>query len=351
MQSQTMQKQTNIYNLQQYAEIAFNGFEFTIPPETMDIITKLSIQVGSPTYIKTPVFHTRANNVSNAGNFGQNTSSSSSSSCSANMKKKNGNKSTEVTDDDWESLRTFHATKIEKKEGLDGIFDKIRYQLNKITDKNYVEFKNNIIALLDSLIEEGASEDDMSKIGNALFDIASNNRFYSKLYADLYAELINKYSIMGEVFEKSYSSFMKLFDKVECGDPDKNYDDFCRINKVNECRRALSLFFVNLTTNTILTKMQLINTLHTLFVQLYNLIKIPNMLNESTELTEIIGIIYSKSLISNANDEFPNEMKMMLVDGHTINDLINKIATSKAKEYPSLSSKAKFKFMDILESK
>ena len=51
MQSQSTQKQTNIYNLQQYAEIAFNGFEFTIPPETMDIITKLSSQVGSPTYI------------------------------------------------------------------------------------------------------------------------------------------------------------------------------------------------------------------------------------------------------------------------------------------------------------
>jgi hypothetical protein len=341
MQFQTMQNSNNnynsqVYNLQQYAEISFNGFEFTIPPETMELITKLSSQVGSPTYIKTPIFHTR---VANPASFGQNGTGLN------NRKKNSNNKSIEVTDEDWESLRTFHATKIEKKEGIDGLFDKIRYQLNKITDKNYTEFRNNIIVLLDTLIEEDASIEDMTKIGNALFDIASNNRFYSKLYADLYAELINKYSIMSEVFQKSYTSFMELFDKVECGDADKNYDEFCRINKVNECRRALSLFFVNLSNNGILTKAQLINTLHILLTQLHTLIQVPNMQNEVNELSEIVGIIYSKALMTT------NDNESSLIDGITITETINKIATSKPKVYPSLSSKAKFKFMDIMDSK
>ena len=61
------------YTLEMYSSIAFNGFEFTVPPETMDIITKLATQVGSPTYIKTPTFHVRTNTSSNNGgaNFGQ----------------------------------------------------------------------------------------------------------------------------------------------------------------------------------------------------------------------------------------------------------------------------------------
>lgn len=338
MQSQTMQK-PNIYNLQQFAEITFNGFEFTIPPETMEIITTLSSQVGSPTYIKTPIFHARSPATgTNTGGGNQNGS---------NPRKKT-TKSTEVTDEDWESLRTFHATKIEKKEGIDGLFDKIRYQLNKITDKNYVEFRKNITDLLDTLIEEEASAEDMSKIGNALFDIASNNRFYSKLYADLYAELIHKYSMMEEAFQQNYASFMKLFDKIECGDADKNYDEFCKINKVNECRRAISLFFVNLTANGILSKDQLINTLHILLTQMHTLIQQPGMQNEVNELSEVVSIIYSKELMNHVSS---TECATVLIDGLTITETISKIATSKAKVYPSLSSKAKFKFMDIVDGK
>jgi hypothetical protein len=329
------------YTLEMYSSIAFNGFEFTVPPETMDIITKLATQVGSPTYIKTPTFHVRTNTSSNTGgsNFGQ-----------TGAHKKRG-KTQDVSDSDWESIRTFHATKIETKSGIDGVFDKLRVQLNKISDKNYEEMKGNIIGLLDALVEDGASPEDMSKIGNSLFDIAANNRFYSKLYADLYAELIQKYAIMGQVFQENYRTFLQQFENVECGDPDKDYDEFCRINKVNECRRALSLFFVNLTKNGILTKMQLVSTLHTLFMQMFKQVQVAGMQNEVNELAEIIGIIYSKQLLAECSKEEGNVVQtQMRVEGLTIEEAIKTIATSKPKVYPSLSSKTKFKFMDILDN-
>lgn len=329
------------YTLEMYSSIAFNGFEFTVPPETMDIITKLATQVGSPTYIKTPTFHVRTNTSSTngGGGFGQ-----------TGAHKKRG-KTQDVLDSDWESIRTFHATKIETKSGIDGVFDKLRVQLNKISDKNYEEMKGNIIGLLDALVEDGASPEDMSKIGNSLFDIAANNRFYSKLYADLYAELIQKYEIMGQVFQENYQSFLQQFENVECGDPDKNYDEFCRINKVNECRRALSLFFVNLTKNGILTKLQLVSTLHTLFVQMFKQVQVVGMQNEVNELAEIIGIIYSKQLLAECSKEEGNVLQtQMRVEGLTIEEAIKTIAKSKPKVYPSLSSKTKFKFMDILDN-
>jgi hypothetical protein len=346
-QSTNMTTQFNMiapatYTLEMYSSIAFNGFEFTIPPETMDIITKLATQVGSPTYIKTPTFHVRTNtscNSNTGSNFGQ-----------TGSHKKRG-KTQDVLDSDWESIRTFHATKIETKSGIDGVFDKLRVQLNKISDKNYEEMKGNIIGLLDALVEDGASPEDMSKIGNSLFDIAANNRFYSKLYADLYAELIQKYAIMGTVFQENYQSFLQQFDNVECGDPDKDYDEFCRINKVNECRRALSLFFVNLTKNGILTKLQLVSTLHTLFVQMFKQVQVAGMQNEVNELAEIIGIIYSKQLLVECSKEEGNVVQtQMRIEGLTIEEAIKTIATSKPKVYASLSSKTKFKFMDILEN-
>jgi len=329
-------KETYTYNLEAFTTIAFNGFEFTIPQETMDIITKLAVQVGSPSYIKTPTFHVRPNNAVGP-QFGQTGSY-------GGIKKKSKH-SQDISAADWESIRNFQATKIETRLGIDGMFDKLRIQFNKISDKNYNEIKTHITTLLDELVEDEASPEDMTKIGNALFDIAANNRFYSKLYADLYAELIGRYEMMKEAFQNSFQSFSSQFENVECGDPEENYDEFCRINKVNECRRALSLFFVNLTHNGILTHSQLLGTLHTLMVQMVSLLNVAGKQNEVNELVEIISIIYSKPLVKQGQ----NSESDYCIDGASIEETIKKIASSKPKTYASLSSKSKFKFMDILD--
>ena len=44
------------YSLTDIEQIIFNGFDFNLPDETINIIKELSSQVGSPTYIKTPTF-------------------------------------------------------------------------------------------------------------------------------------------------------------------------------------------------------------------------------------------------------------------------------------------------------
>lgn len=52
------------------------------------------------------------------------------------------------------------------------------------------------------MIENNITNDEMIKVSSTIFDIASTNRFYSKIYAELYSELIKKYEIMRETFEK-----------------------------------------------------------------------------------------------------------------------------------------------------
>jgi len=41
------------YAIQDFNAITFNGFNLTLPESTIKIISELSLQVGSPSYVKT----------------------------------------------------------------------------------------------------------------------------------------------------------------------------------------------------------------------------------------------------------------------------------------------------------
>lgn len=311
------------YNLQDFVNITFNSFDFSLPDETIELIKSLAHQVGSPTYIKTPTFQKRDIKDINMLNF----------------KKK---KITKNLDEDWDSIRSFQTTKIEQKVGIDIQIDLIRSYLNKMTDKNFTELKNKIIELLDTLMEDNNTENqDITKIGETIFEIASNNRFYSKLYADLYSELINKYEIMRKLFENSLNTYIELFNNIEYVDANENYDKFCKINKINESRKSISAFFINLMLNSIISKEVINNLIVSLFKQIYTFISIENKKNEVDEIVENIAVLYRKEVINEFNTE--------VIDNMNVVEIISKLANSKSKNYQSLSSKSIFKFMDMVE--
>jgi len=322
------------YTLKDFTDITFNGFDIKLPDETLVIITELSQQVGSPTYVKTPTFHKRENILKMGG----------SDSISGNeFKRKKKNRPTEVlNDDDWETIRTFQATKMEQKVGIEAQIDLMRSWLNKMSDKMYVEPCDKIIEILNQLIADGISDSDMLRVGTTIFDIASNNRFYSKLYADLYTKLIENYQVMRNIFNENLESFMELFNCIEYVDSEKDYDRFCKINKDNERRKALSLFFVNLTTNNIISEDKLKEMACSLLTKLLSFIMEENRKNEVDEITENIALLYSynKQLYDTCEEKF---------DGLSFGKMIEKLAHCKAKTYPSLSNKAIFKFMDLVE--
>jgi hypothetical protein len=322
------------YTLKDFTDITFNGFDIKLPEETLVIITELSQQVGSPTYVKTPTFHKRENILKMGGNdsIGGN-----------DFKRKKKSRPTEIlNDDDWETIRTFQATKMEQKVGIEAQIDLMRSWLNKMSDKMYVEPFEKIMEILNQLIADGISESDMLRVGTTIFDIASNNRFYSKLYADLYTKLIENYQVMRNIFNENLASFMELFNCIEYIDSEKDYDRFCKINKDNERRKALSLFFVNLTTNKIISEDKLKEMACSLLNKLLSFIVEENRKNEVDEISENIAILYSynKQLYDSCEEKF---------DGICFGGMIEKLAHCKAKTYPSLSNKAIFKFMDLVE--
>jgi hypothetical protein len=326
------------YTLDNINSILFNGFEYKLPEETLEIISNLALQVGSPDYVKTPVFKKRENPMK--------TEVPVKEFAGAGFKKsgKRGKAVEIVNDDDWEAIRTFQTTKIEEKVGIEAQIDSIRVLLNKITDKNYIDMRNKIIDSIDKIIQEGIAPEELLRFSSAIFDIASANRFFSKMYADLYSDLSSKYKILKTAYETNLEKFTSLFNIVEYVDPQVNYDKFCEINKANEKRKALASFYLNLMNNGIIPKIKIIQITRNILSQIYTFISLDDKKNEVDELTETFAILYKKEIYQDDDGEDYDE-----IDGYTITEVIDRIAKSKVKDYKSLTNKSLFKFMDLVD--
>jgi len=323
-----------IYNLDSINEILFNGFDYKLPDETLEIISNLALQVGSPDYVKTPVFQKRDNPMKVEPVQKE------------TFKKGKRGKAIEIVNDaDWETIRTFQTTKLEEKEGIHLQTDAIRVNLNKLTDKNYIDMRNKIIEIIDNLIADNVSLENMTQFSSTIFEIASTNRFYSKIYADLYSDLSSKYEILKNTFETNLTHFTELFNNIEYVDPNVNYDRFCEINKLNEKRKALAAFYLNLMTNGVISKVQIVQITRNLLEQIYDFISQDDKKNEVDELTETVAILYKKDLYDGADNSLDYEK----IDGYTISEVVERIANSKVKDYKSLTNKTLFKFMDLID--
>ena len=338
------------YLLLDFNNLLFNGFNYELPAETIGIISELALEVGSPDYVKTPIFQKRENPMRTSMNDdgdrnwsvggGSNGGVGGSNGGVGSKKRRGGNKNAEVSEGEWETIRSFQTTKIEDREGIDYEIDNIRTYLNKITDKNFDDFCPKIMELLECIIS-GTTE-DIKQVSLAIFDIASTNRFYSKIYADLYTKIIKKYDVMKGSFEESLNNFSELFNVIEYVDPNVDYDRFCKINKDNEKRKALGAFFINLSINGMIPLATIQNITRTLLSQIYKYISDENKKNEVDELTENVALFYKKEF-------YDNNVKYELIEGYTITEIIERIAISKVKDYKSLTNKAIFKFMDLIE--
>ena len=336
-----MTTKTMKYTLDNIITILFNGFEYKLPDETLDKISEIALQVGSPDYVKTPVFQKRDNpmkvEVVAKENMGGN-------------KKNRRGKAHEVTSNaDWDAIRANATANAgskpsEEKSEFDIQIENIRLQLNKLTDKNYTDISSKIFESINKLIEDKITSEEMSKLSTIVFELATNNRFYSKIYADLYSELISKYNEIKETFESNFQSFTELFVNIEYVDSNVNYDKFCENNKKNEKRRSLAAFYINLMNNEVISKSQIMKITRDLLAQIYSFITIENKKNEVDELTETIAILYKKEIYENdEGDDYEQ------IEGYTINEIIERVASSKIKDFKSLSNKSLFKFMDLIE--
>lgn len=308
---------TMYYTLKDIENISWNIVDKSILPETVSIINLLADQVASPSYDKTPVFN-------------NNTSSNKS------FKKKK--KYAEVNDEEWEAIRNFQKTELVKSEGIQKEIDNIRSLINRITEKTYPIIVEKLTEKLNSFDESITSSENISKIGSTILDMATSNSFNSKTYAKLCSYLSENYIFMKNIIDTNLKEFMNLFETFESVDPAEDYDKFCEINIVNDKRRAMSLFLCNLYANNIIKFEFIENIIFSLYTRIQNNMNDESKKLEHNELSENILIIISNisiSLIKN-NSTWEPFIKY-----------ITEISSINTKEVKGISSKCKFKHMDI----
>ena len=261
---------------------------------TIKIINNIAKKVGSSTYKKTPIF----------------------------KKKKYETKSNNVN---------FKKTNFEAKlDEHEIVIDKIRNFLNKLTKNNYDEIKEEIIIQIKHF-SYARNNIVLINICKEIFNISSINKFWCKIYANLVVDLIANFEVMKEICNSNFTVFLKIFDKIHIGNED-NYDEFCKINKQNEKRRALSKFYTCLYNNNVLSKSQINIVLEKLFC----LVK-----NEITE-KKIIEEIFENILIIAEN------MEEELSDGDYIIDELKEIYLLLSET--NISKKMSFKLLDFFEN-
>lgn len=334
------------YNLQKFKETLFYGFDFVIPDETVTIINYLTSEIGSTAQINNSMFqkkeHVQGETVFN--------SHSHNNYNKGRGKQKKNNKFSESTDEDWEQLRSFQSTRIEQSSGLDGHIDKLRSIMNKLTDKTFQDMRGQIINILDTIINSSDFNKEIETIiSTVIYDISSTNKFFSKIYADLYAELVKKYDCLLAVFTKNFSKFADQYETIQYIDPDVNYDGFCENNKINEHRRAKTQFMMNLAANGFISKLSVARILRQLLDTIMSTISRSDKKNEVDEMIENMAILFNEELICAAQDDSDCEEDELEISGRTIVDTITLLANSKVKDYKSLSNKAIFKCMDLID--
>jgi len=340
------------YSLSDFERIIYNGFEYTVHPDVVALVSKLADQVGAPTYVKTPVFPKNKASVSlsnpssstsaSTPSSGFSSFNSNSNSSGSEKQRSTGSRrvdSQQITDEDWESIRAFQATEVTRSQGIETNINTIRSCLNRITTDNYAEMRDAVLSEIATLISSSANEDSMLKIGTSIFNTASSNQFYSQTYATLFKDLLEKHDFFKPIFDESMKDYIKLFQRIEYIDPKKDYDKFCENNKSNDKRKAMSLFIVNLMKEGIVPASQVVELVIDLQRMLNDNLKLAGKTNELDEISENIYII-----IKNGHTELTGMEEWV-----NILNNITFISLLKIKSYPSITNKTIFKHVDILE--
>jgi len=279
----------SVYKVSDFQQIETNNTINELNNASIAVINSISKKVGAPTYRKTPVF-----------------------------RKKRQDQETIINGE------VFKKTKFLNKIDEDEInLDKIRESLNKLTRKNYKELSAEIIMNIKHFIYS-KNKIILISIGKSIFDISSINKFWVKIYAELYNELIKSFPVMKEICINNFESYMTLFNNIEVVD-ETDYDKFCTVNKTNEKRRSLTDFYTKLFNYDILST----ENMFSILTELIKKMKYETENKNVEIMEEVFGNI--NIILSNIGKKIGNSEKYNFICDELIDiyNLINSSGTSK----------------------
>ena len=272
------EKKDIIYTFEDIEDIINNGIDYKLSKNILDQIQLISDKVGAPEYIKTPQFDKRE-------------------------KRKNKDNKRIILNDDWEDIRNFEITERKKNEGIDLTIDTVRKIINKITEKTYDNLYPKLILSLDELEDKDFNMEDIDKLADSIFVILSQTKFYGKMYSQLFKSLKEKYLFLDKILDVRLNNFKNLVDSITYINPNIDYDNFCKNNKINEKINSEAIFYINLLNINYVSIENVIDIITYLINQSHKLMNEDN----KTEIIQELGEIYGNMIIQGKENLFKHE--------------------------------------------
>ena len=285
---------------------------------------------------------------------------------------------TKCIDDSWTTVSarpsgsgggpSFRPTKLDVKEGVEKDINDIRTFLNKISNKNYEKQKDAIVDHIANFVElesaresrrladagesnsqrsgelldggSDASGGGVHRIAQFVFDIASTNKFFSEIYADLYRALVARFAVFRDILESFVEAYTKSSTAILYVDPAVDYDGFCLYTKENDRRKATASFIVMLMLRGVLSRERVAGIVEHFMRAFLAYVEHPDRGNEIEEIAETLFVLITVGKAELKQSELWKPFLLPAVSG---------VAQMKPRSLPSLTNRAVFKFMDIMD--
>jgi len=381
------------YTLSQFTDMTFSGTKYELSPETLAILKTLNgllhdqpatdsaTNYRSYTSQNTDDFAYKKEGGKydrRVGNKGKHHTNNNNNRPNTNG---NGNGNANSGASDWAVLRNFKTTQVDEKQGIEKTLSLIRMTLNKLSNKNYDQPRDAILLLIQEIIdatndssnsnsnsndedEDTTSSDDeptrnkstnnnnnknkntgstgnLRYITQAIFDIASTNKFYSDIYATLYKELVDTHGIFRELLTEFINKYINTFRQIQYVDADTDYDQFCEYTKACDMQKATVAFITNLLKMGVLTAEEMFQLIHEFYMYSLESMKMVGRENETEEVVECMSILITQSkAVLKTCGEWTD----------TVVPMCSALASMKGGDYKSLTSRAIFKFKDVMDN-
>ena len=284
------------YTLQDYQKIQSS---FTLPESVMEIISTLSSKFGITQNVD---FKTK-------------------------RQPRRGNSS--LIEESWKT--EFKPTVILGK--AHDKMNEIRVSLNKLSSKNYETTRDFLLQKIKELDTE-----EIKSFMTIIMDIISTNKIFSSLYSNIYKKIVEEFpDIFLQTLDSIIQSYSDSISSIHYVDQKENYDEFCKNNKENDKRKNIAIFITNIYENGLIAMDQIVSILESFLTVVFENMKKENKTYEVEEITENIYMLLTQ------------QKKILMNVPSVIYEKILELSQKKAKEDPSISSRAIFKYIDIIE--
>jgi len=278
------------YTLQDYQQIQTL---FVLPDSVMEIISTLSAKFGVAQFIESkPKRHQRGT-------------------------------------DSWKT--DFKPTAVLGKIG--DKMNEMRVSLNKLSVKNYEITSEFIVNKMKELNSE-----EIQSFMIIFMDVISTNKMFSSLYSKIYKKIVEDFP---DIFSQTLDSIIKTYSdsisNIRWVDQKDNYDEFCKNNKENDKRKTIAAFITQLYEAGLVRADTIFSITDSFFTFVREYSKEENKIYEVEEITENIYVLLTQ------------QKELLMTIPKIIYEKIVELSQKKAKEDPSISSRAIFKYIDIIE--